>query len=421
MDGVIVRDAFPGERVRVRIDARGRRASYATALERLEPHPARRTPLCPDHRDHDGGRDRNDEPGRQTGAAGRCDGCPLMAIDEPAQRAIKSARLRRLGLEVDRVVPSPRALGYRWSAKRGVAENESGLVFGSRRRRSDEIASMHNCLVDHPRIVAALEQLRAVANGARIRCFEADPRGGLRYVWAQTNGHEVMLTVLGGPKLRAAIAAISDQLDASNTLAVGVRVDPGNAIRGLAPDILRGEPLRWQTGDSQITLAPLGFLQPNPGVIDRAYDDLVRAADGAPLSGTRAWDLYAGAGAITRRLCAGFANVEGCEIDAVSRPTEATSGVIHSVDTVEFLAARADAMPPDLIVANPPRAGLREAAALIARSGCERVHLMSCNPESLVRDLASLSGYTIDGARAYDSLPQTAHIEVVVWLSRRNP
>jgi 23S rRNA (uracil1939-C5)-methyltransferase len=78
----------------------------------------------------------------------------------------------------------------------------------------------------------------------------------------------------------------------------------------------------------------------------------------------------------------------------------------------------------ELVIANPPRGGLGPTVCeQLNGLGAPRLHLMSCSPASLVDDLRRLTGpagrYRLIGARAFDTLPQTNHIEVVVWLVGR--
>ena len=105
---------LPGERARVRVDnlARFSANAYGHMLELLEPHPQRRSPPCPRHRD----------PLAQASHAGTCGGCPLMHLNVAGQREAKRERLRGLGLELAEAdLIGGDEWGYRWSSKRVVA------------------------------------------------------------------------------------------------------------------------------------------------------------------------------------------------------------------------------------------------------------------------------------------------------------
>jgi 23S rRNA (uracil1939-C5)-methyltransferase len=74
---------------------------------------------------------------------------------------------------------------------------------------------------------------------------------------------------------------------------------------------------------------------------------------------------------------------------------------------------------PELVVTNPPRTGMdARVTAALERLGPERVVYISCDPATLARDLARLTGYRIALLRAFDLFPQTAHVETVALLER---
>jgi 23S rRNA (uracil1939-C5)-methyltransferase len=78
----------------------------------------------------------------------------------------------------------------------------------------------------------------------------------------------------------------------------------------------------------------------------------------------------------------------------------------------------ASALPADVVIVNPPRAGLDARVTSILESAARprRLLYMSCDPATLARDVQRLPGYQVASARAYDMFPQTAHVEVVAEL-----
>jgi tRNA/tmRNA/rRNA uracil-C5-methylase (TrmA/RlmC/RlmD family) len=130
-----------------------------------------------------------------------------------------------------------------------------------------------------------------------------------------------------------------------------------------------------------------------------------------------AFDLYAGVGATTRALRRSFTQVLPCEL----HPESARALGVAPEDAAAFLARTArEGRRAELIVANPPRKGLGpEVCAALAASGAGELRIMSCGPEGLARDLATLSGcYRLQTLRAFDTLPQTPHVELVARLVR---
>jgi 23S rRNA (uracil1939-C5)-methyltransferase len=405
VDGVDVHvpGLFGGELARVRIVHRSRHHARAAgelvALERA--HPARRAAPC----------------ARHDAREGRCGGCPLMELGDEAQREQKRSMLAALGLGVDHVVHVGPSLGYRFSSKRVVFERRGALALGSWARGTHDGADMHGCLVDHPRLTEAADELAREARALGLRAFdEASGEGDLRYVWLKTDGERVLLTLVTAGEESAAAARLPERLRLPAGIAWSVQLARGNAIRGSAPRVLHGVgTLSLRLAGVTLEVGPLGFLQPNPTVIERAYHELVTLPSGAPATGALALDLYAGAGITTALLRQSFARVVPCE----SYPESARALGVEPCTAEALLEATRER--PELVVANPPRKGLGPIVCdALLRLGPDRIHVMSCGPEGLARDLARLEagGYRRVSLTAYDALPQTPHVELVARLER---
>ena len=395
---VHVPGAFPGELARVRLlhVSRQHPRAHAELRELLRPHPARRDSPCQHH-----------------GLAGACNGCPLLLLPVATQRELKADLLARThDLHVDRVVASPQEFGYRWSSKRVAAGAPGALTLGSYTRGTHQVVAMDTCRVDHSAIVAAAADLRAAADALQIV-----PDTDLRYAWFKTDGRDVLLTLVTRDHDSRAARELPSRLQHLAGVAWSVQPDPGNNLRGEPPTVLHGRgELTLTLADVSVSVGPLGFLQPNPAAAALAYHDLLHDEHGAPLSGAHAFDLYAGAGITTALLRRNFKTVEPCE----SYPESAASLGVAPETTAAFLQRHHDA--PDLLLANPPREGLGpDVCAALVRLAAPRVHIMSCGPAGLARDLAALADrYRLAGLRAYDTLPHTPHIELVAWLVRRD-
>jgi tRNA/tmRNA/rRNA uracil-C5-methylase (TrmA/RlmC/RlmD family) len=395
---------FPGETALVRIEHLSRQhpRGHARLVELERSLPQRREPPCAQH----------------ARAAGRCTGCPLMEVSESGQRDLKRTALKRdYDLEVDEIVAGE-GLGYRASSKRVVGIRRRQLVLGSFVRGSHRLADMAGCLVDHPRIVECFAELTAAARELGIVPFdESSGEGDLRYVLAKTNGTEVLLTLVTANEVSQAAQALPERLTLPAGIAHSVQGAKSNVVRGDAARTLRGQAqIEATLGETKLALDPLGFLQPNPTLAARAYTDLICDPTGEPVRGSLALDTYAGAGTITRLLAKNFDVVRACDVDAREE-----DGLVERVDVDAFLRAQFEAnAKPDLVICNPPRAGLRAAVceALLALAP-PRLAIMSCSPPTLRADLDRLAGgYRVERLRAYDTLPQTAWIELVAWLHK---
>lgn len=346
-----------------------------------------------------------------------------MPLQLQAQREAKRVMLlKELGLSVDEVVGGAASEGYRMSSKRVVFGKPGALQLGSYVRGSHRGAAMRGCLVDHPRIRAVADELQDAANQLGIEPYdERTQRGDLRYVWLKTNGERVLATLVTAGEQSRAAEALPERMPQAHGVAWSVQSSTGNALRGEAARPLRGpQALQVTLAGQTREVGPLGFLQPNPAAIEAAYRALVSAPDGSPLKGEHALDLYAGTGVTTALLQDHFARVDPCE----SYPESAEALGIQP-RTAEAFVADQRGPAPDLVIANPPRSGLQhEVVQQLRRLGPERIQVMSCGPKGLARDLDGLtaegpgSRYQLLQLRAFDSLPQTPHLELVAWLGK---
>lgn len=404
--------ALSGELVRLRVERRGRggRPDLAKLEQIWEAHKERRVPFCPRHAD------------RTIGAG--CTGCSLQHATWDLQRAMKRDWLAHaFDLQVPEVEAGTHETGYRHVSKRVVGGVAGALVLGSYVRGTHTVASMAGCEVEHPRIRACADELVEVGNALLVRPWdEEESEGDLRFVWMRTNGSEVLTTLVMGPGRVEMAKSLAQRLTQSQSVAWSVQASEGNDMRGMSCEVLRGDgAITMSVGDPAVTHGPLGFMQPNPEVAALAMDALVETEDGLPLEGELAWDLYAGVGAITGRLRRRFRAVEACDVQVEPNSTER----VEQVDVEDFLKQREATPAPSLVLANPPRGGMGAVVCERLRGVAPaRIHIMSCNPKSLRRDLdALLEGgrYELRSTRAFDTLPHTEHVEVVVWLARVGP
>jgi 23S rRNA (uracil1939-C5)-methyltransferase len=162
------------------------------------------------------------------------------------------------------------------------------------------------------------------------------------------------------------------------------------------------------------------FFQTNRFLIDRLVEIVVTNR-----TGRAGLDLYAGAGLFTQRLARNFDQVLAVESSPHSfadleRNVPANVKCIRATTEI-FLAERASKLALDLVVLDPPRAGLGEkAAAALGRMSASYVTYVSCDPATLSRDLRVLleSGYRVEQAHLVDLFPQTYHMETVLHLTR---
>lgn len=357
--------------------ARGRLVTLET------PGPGRTEPPCPHYT--------ND----------RCGGCQLQHLDAATQRAAKSRivadALGRIGRR-DVAPPEVRAAGEPWRYRRK-------LTLALRRRGDRWIAGLHP--FDAPGRIFALRD-----------CPITDER--VVAVWREVLAAGRLLPAV--PALRGAVRLLDD---AAAFVLEGARRWPESerffaAVPSLAA--LWWEPERGRRRllhDRRARAEPgASFVQVNPAVAAELGRFVVeRARAYAPAT---AVDAYAGAGDTAVALAAGGVQVVAIELDAeavawaAGRLPAGSRAVAARVED-----ALAGALPADVVVLNPPRAGVdaRVCAALEQAEPRPRAVLyVSCNPATLARDLQRLPGYRVAAVTAFDMFPQTAHVETVCEL-----
>ena len=398
---LIVPGLFPGEEAEIEIEAVSRQhpRAFARLVRIKEPHPSRRESPCPS----------------DMSRGGECTGCPLLALGVEAQHEAHLLSLRaRYGLEIERVIGASE-MRYRMASKRIAFDTREGIEFGSYRRGSNRPARMEGCVIESPRILRAIDELRDRARALGIRSRAHSGEASLSGAWLKTDGRGLLLTLLGSEPPDARIFELARSLREPSGVFFSLRDPKANALRGGEPQHLAGEAqIETELFGLRQRLGPLGFLQPNPEAAAIAYERLLQGLSGGAL----AFDLYAGAGLITAKLRERFERVIPCE----SFEESAIALGVKPMRAEDFLEeAREAGMRPELIVANPPRAGLGEAVARALNAlGPEELRIMSCSAKSFARDLAILhERFELIELIGVDTLPHTGHLELVAALRRR--
>jgi 23S rRNA (uracil1939-C5)-methyltransferase len=408
--------ALPEERLLVRIEhvSRGAPVAWARPLEVLGPHPARREAPCPIHR--------------------RCGGCGLQHAGDDAQLPLKVA---------SHLVDLPPALaesltprdtwvrgepfGYRHKAIL-LPGGGGELRLGAFARGTHEVVDQPQCAVLSPALQAAIARLRpALAPLVESGSLPRRPPGapgdrGLRALVLRANrAGEVLVTLV-----------VRSPADAANASPMLVRLT-GGPIVGTFVDVLAdgsdrvhspGPPRRVagraslveSVAGRRLTVAPLGFFQVNPAVLEAMATRVDAWLDGPD----SLLDLYCGGGVLGLTCARPGARLLGVELDAeaVARARKDAVGLDARFLAAPPAEALADAGEFDAAILDPPRSGARPAdlQALID-VGPSTVVYVSCHHRSLARDAERLmaAGYRPVALTPVDLMPQTPHVE---WLAR---
>ncbi|HEU4988380.1 MAG TPA: hypothetical protein VFT41_01195 [Gemmatimonadaceae bacterium] len=376
----------PGDRVRARLE-RGKRFARATGVEVLTPSTDRVTPDCP-HYDRD-----------------RCGGCQLQHLSTDAQRRAKAGMIRDAFERIARrpiALPEVRhgrdAWRYRTKLTLALRRRGTGWTAGLHRYDApDEIFALDDCLITDTRVMDAW---RAVLEAGHLLPEAPALRAAVRLI-----GDGAALVIEGGHEWRTAEAL----LGAVPALVEIWWVPHSAGSRG-------GRRLVAERGAAQEHGA--SFAQVNADVAASMRTHvlaLVRSA--AP---ARVVDAYAGVGDTAEPIAREGAHVVAIELDRDACRVAAArlpAGSRAIADTVE--RALPGALPADLVILNPPRAGAgADVTAAIERAvpRPRTIVYVSCDPATLARDVGRLPSYRVASVVGFDMFPQTAHVETVCEL-----
>jgi 23S rRNA (uracil1939-C5)-methyltransferase len=440
--------ALPGERVAATLTHVSAHRPQAWArLDRVEiPSPARGAPAC--------------------AAFGACGGCVLQHMDVEAQLAWKATRLGRAlgahialaGVTVAPGVPSPRPLGYRNRAKLVCARDEGGAVLlGAFAPRSHDVVDLAGCRLSEAPLETAADELRRLLATAGVAPSPREPSqgsltlparsggqsppalriydertlsGDLRHVVLRSNhaGQVLAIFVVARPDapgvaelaraLRAALPNVSGVVE-------NVNRTRGNVIFGDEDRVLEGEgALEERVGDVRLRLSPRAFFQANRDVAALAYAAIARELSVRP--GERVVDAYGGVGGIALTLARAGAQVLGIEEHGGATADATASAALNDVPSARFVTGDVavrlrEVDRADVVVLNPPRKGCAPAAlAEVARLRPRAIAYLSCDPDTLARDLAALveRGHRVRSVTPFDMMPHTPHVEALAVLER---
>jgi 23S rRNA (uracil1939-C5)-methyltransferase len=413
---VFVAGGLPGDRVRARVLKRKRSYAEALVVELLEPSPDRIEP-------------RAAHPG-----------APWQVLAYERQLEIKHGQvdeaLRRIGrldgFELAPIVAAQQQWRYRNKLEYSFGTDDHGeLVCGFHEPGSwRRIAPLDDCLLASERGNAAHN---AVLGWCREQGLEAFDRrtheGFLRNLVVREGRRSGQLQLrlvtadgdLDGDSLARVVDA--DGLLWTRTAALAETTAGGDTT------LLAGAPrLQERIGDLQLEIAAEAFFQTNTEMAEQLY---AIVADAADLQGwERVYDLYCGIGTIALTLAARAGQVWGLELseeavaDAIdnARRNEIENAGFYAGDTrlaLRELVERAGR--PDLVVLDPPRAGLSaKVVRRVIETGPKRIVYVSCNPTTLAPNAAQLveAGFALRKVTPIDMFPQTPHIECVALLER---
>lgn len=358
----------------------------------------------------------------------RCGGCQYQHISYERQLEYKAGILRETLQRIAKIElkaeitlhPSP-PWNYRNRTRLQVQATPE-FALGYFRFGSHESLSVRECPISSPlinRVIARLLELRGCECPAAVEEIElfADSSDKTLLAWGFCGRDGDAEAIQGwAERVRREVPAIA-----------GMSFFPSRR-RSEEDDPVEMKPLAqvgaaemlYRVQDTAYHVSAGAFFQVNRHLVD----ELVSTVTGGA-SGDLALDLYAGVGLFSAPLGRSFHHIFAVEASQTSY-----ADLVHNSPanvkavrgrTEDYLRSSPARKRPDLVVLDPPRAGVgKTVTRLLVQIGAPRVRYVSCDPATLARDIAPMlaAGYRIEEAHLFDLFPQTFHIETVMLLAR---
>ncbi len=407
---VFVAGALPGDRVTAEVTKSKRGYAEAQTKEVLRPSPDRVPPSC----DHGG------EP---------CPGAPWQGLAYERQLHHKQAQVNdalvRLGglegFELEPIEPATEQWRYRNKLEYSFGERDGELVLGFHARgRWDLIVDAEDCRLASERNNARRNELRDWARSTGLPAW--DPRAG-EGTFRNLVIREGRRTGQLQSRLVTSPAEIPRPPVDLHTIVEG----PGSTTDG-PTGAIGEEYLEEELCGLRFRISHRAFFQTNTEMAERLYGI---AAAMAGLGGNeRVFDLFCGIGTLGLSMARDAGEVWGIELvpDAIVDAEE--NARLNGIENARFRAgdARKEIRPlleeagrPDVVVVDPPRAGLsQKIVRRLIECEAPRIVYVSCNPTTLAPNAAQLAeaGYRLRRVKPVDMFPQTPHIECVALLEK---
>ena len=374
---------------------------------------------------------------------GVCGGCRFQDLAYSVQLAEKERQVRdalvRIGRfaepPLDPIVPAASQFAYRNKLEYSFTSGEDGVDLGFHRAgRWDEVIGIEECLLTTDVGNAIRLAVRGWAREEQLEAYDQENGSGyLRHLVVREgrNTGQALVVLVTAPGERFEAGYLVDVLrrfPEVRSIHWAINDTPAEQTN-LPTKLLWGEDaIEEEILGLRFRVRPSAFLQTNTEMAERLYE---LAREYAGLSGEEnVFDLYCGTGTIGLALAESAGSVWGVEISEEAVACAIENAVLNGIDNARFFAGnvgqsieelREEAGSPDVVIVDPPRAGLAgKALRRTGALGASRIVYVSCNPTTLASDLQVLRdeySYVLERCRPVDMFPHTPHVESVSLLS----
>lgn len=373
--------------------------------------------------------------------AKKCGGCQYQGVPHKEQLKKKqkmvNALLSKYG-KVEPIIGMENPYYYRNKVHAVFDRDRKGnIVSGTYEAKTHRVVPVENCLIEDKKSQEIIRTIRGLLKSFKIKTYDEDTGYGLfRHVLIRRgfkSGEIMVVLVLGSPILPSSnnfVKALRKEHPEITTVVLNINDRKTSMILGEREKVLYGKGfIRDELCGCTFRISPKSFYQVNPVQTEILYQ---KAIEFAHLTGKESViDAYCGIGTIGLIASGHAKEVVGVELnkDAVKDAIlNAKENQIRNVrffqgDAGEFMEAMAaEGNSMDVLFMDPPRAGSDEKfMASAVKMGPEKIVYISCNPETLARDLKYLTkkGYQVKKIQPVEMFAFTVHVETVCLLSRK--
>lgn len=369
----------------------------------------------------------------------KCGGCEYSGIPYEEQLQKKEKRVAKLLREFGKVEPIV-GMSYPYYYRNKVhavyaQKKNSEVICGTYEKDSHRVVDIESCLLENKGSTAIIRDIRGLMRSFKIKPYNEDTGYGLlRHVLvrhAHATGEVMVVLVLASPVMPSKnnfVKALRKMHPEITTVVLNINGRNTSMVLGEQEKVLYGKGyIVDELMGMRFRISAKSFYQVNPIQTKHLYQGAISLAD---LSGKeRVLDAYCGTGTIGLIASRDAKEVVGVELnrDAVRDAiTNAKTNQVKNIcfvceDATEYICKAAEKKENfDVVLMDPPRAGsTKEFIDSVIALAPERVVYVSCNPQTLARDLKWFRrGYKVEKMRPYDMFPLTDHVETVVLMSR---
>ena len=373
----------------------------------------------------------------------KCGGCQLQNLTYEQQLRYKQVKcIRLLGkfCRVGEIIGMENPYHYRNKVQAAFAlDRHSNIISGVYQSSSHKIVPVTVCMTEDEKADEIIGTIRRLLKNFKLRPYNEDTgRGFLRHVLVKRGfkSGQIMVVLVTGtrdfPKKKDFVATLLKIHPEITTVVQNVNNQKTSMVLGNRSEVLFGDGyITEQLGDFSFRISPKAFYQINPIQTEVLYNTTLEFAG---LTGKETViDAYCGTGTIGIFASPKAKKVVGVELnpDAVkdarvnAKLNSAENTEFYNADAGEFLAdAAASNEKYDVVIMDPPRSGSTvKFLKSVVKLAPKTVVYVSCNPETLARDLMFLvrNGYKVKKIQPVDMFPHTSHVETVVLLSHKKP